>query len=306
MQENKMGTNDLVLIAAGLLPAIALCIYVYIKDRNEKEPIWFLLLLFSAGAFCCFPALLLERGIESALNSMFAGSMIVENGELYMQAGPYYAYHVLDNYFGVALVEEGLKWLALFLLTRNSRHFNSLFDGLIYAVFVSLGFAAYENVQYVLTYGLQTALVRSYSAVPGHMFNAVFMGYFYTLWHLYRFVRRAEGSLVKSGTIACRNMNAHFNSVSLGWLLALSLIVPVIIHGTYDFCLSIDSVLAYIFFYVMLITLYVLCFIRIHKLSKRDNSQDNLAVVMLTAAHPELASVFGILNGNSGNTVGRF
>lgn len=292
-----MGTSDLLLIVTGLLPAVALCIYVYIKDRNEKEPIWLLLLLFALGAFCCFPALFLEQGIGSLLDGLFADSMIVEDGVLYK---------ILDNYFGVALVEEGLKWLVLFLVTRNSRHFNSLFDGLIYAVFVSLGFAAYENVQYVLTYGLQTALVRAYSAVPGHMFNAVFMGYYYTLWHLYRFIRRVEGSMVANGKLSGRNMNAHFNTVSLGWLLALSLIVPVLIHGTYDFCLSIDSVFAFIFFYVMLAALYVLCFVRIHKLSKRDSSQDNLAVVMLTAAHPELGSVFGILNGDSGNTAGKF
>ena len=85
-----MDTNTLILIAAGLLPAIALCIYVYIKDWNEKEPIRFLLLLFVLGMLCCFPALWLEIFSGSILDSIFAGSMIIEDGEIYMQTGAYY------------------------------------------------------------------------------------------------------------------------------------------------------------------------------------------------------------------------
>ncbi len=287
--------HPILLIVLGLLPAVALCVYVYIKDKHEKEPIWLLILLFALGAFCCFPALHLELLADGLISGAFSGSTYVEDGVFYMATLPYYLYHITDNFFGVALIEEGLKWLVLFFVTRNSKHFNSLFDGLIYAVFVSLGFAAYENITYVLSTGTHTALIRAFSAVPGHMFNAVFMGYYYTLWHLYRFVRKAEASLVSSGTIPCRNLSARFNSVSLGWLLALSLIVPVIIHGTYDFCLSIDSDIAYIGFYLLLAVLYVFCFLRIRKLSKHDNSQDRLTAALLVKAHPELRSVFGLM-----------
>jgi hypothetical protein len=46
-------------------------------------------------------------------------------------------------------------------------YFSQKFDGIVYAVFVSMGFAAIENIMYVFDYGYQTGLVRAFTAVPG-------------------------------------------------------------------------------------------------------------------------------------------
>ena len=85
-------------------------------------------------------------------------------------------------YFGVvAFSEEGAKYFLLKRRTWNSAAFNCQFDGVVYAVFVSLGFALWENISYVLMYGLSTALVRAVTAVPGHACFGVFMGVWYGL-----------------------------------------------------------------------------------------------------------------------------
>ena len=109
-----------------------------------------------------------------------------------------------------AVPEESAKLLALWLLLRNNKVFDEHFDGIVYAVFVSLGFAAIENVGYVLMAGenwMSTALMRALLAVPGHYAFAILMGYYYALYH---FVERSK-----------RN----------AWFMFL---MPVLAHGVYD------------------------------------------------------------------------
>ncbi|MBQ1224165.1 MAG: PrsW family intramembrane metalloprotease, partial [Oscillospiraceae bacterium] len=138
-----MGLNEILLVCAALLPALVLCIFVFIKDRVEKEPFSLLLLLFILGVISCFPAAEIEGVLFSALDGIFAPFTYVKDGVTYLSGISYYIYHALKYFIGVALVEEGVKFLALFLVTRNNKNFNCLFDGLIYSVFVSLGFAAF-------------------------------------------------------------------------------------------------------------------------------------------------------------------
>ena len=154
-----------VYILAAVLPAWFLLRYIYRHDAVEKEP---------AGLL----ASLLLMGVVSALCS----GVLEGLGEavLYRLVDPGSPlYTVLLAFFVVALVEEGTKFLFLYIRTWRNPNFNYRFDGIVYAVFVSLGFAAFENIQYVLRYGLSVALPRAIFAVPGHMAFAVFMGLFY-------------------------------------------------------------------------------------------------------------------------------
>jgi RsiW-degrading membrane proteinase PrsW (M82 family) len=78
----------------------------------------------------------------------------------------------------VALVEEFSKFAFVrFVLYRN-KNFNEPFDGIVYAVMVSMGFATFENVMYVYSYGLETGILRMFTAVPAHATFGVIMGYF--------------------------------------------------------------------------------------------------------------------------------
>ena len=141
-----MSLNEILLIIAALLPAIVLLIYVYIKDRAEKEPLHILLLLLGAGALIIIPSIIFELIFGSVIDIAFG---VTDESLASLATDPvlYRIYSGISMLLGVALVEEFFKWISMLLITRKSKHFNSLFDGLIYAIFVSLGFAALENVK---------------------------------------------------------------------------------------------------------------------------------------------------------------
>ena len=115
----------------------------------------------------------------------------------------------------VAVVEEGAKFLLLKRQTWDHPAFNYRFDGVVYAAFVSLGFAAFENVYYIFGYGLSVALPRALLAIPGHLAFSVFMGMYYG---------RARLQANRK-----HHVSAAFN-LWAGYLIAVAL------HGFYDAC----------------------------------------------------------------------
>ena len=118
-------------------------------------------------------------------------------------------------YFGVvAFSEEGFKYLLLKRQTWQSPHFNCLFDGVVYATFVSLGFALWENIGYVLRFGLATAVARAITAVPGHACFGVFMGVWYGV------AKRKE----LAGELSAARWSRFF-----------AVLVPALLHGLYDY-----------------------------------------------------------------------
>lgn len=154
-----------ILIAAAVIPAFILLVRIYRLDRLEKEPVNLLLALVILGVISTALASLSEQ----------LGDFVLS----YFLPEKHPAYPFL-LYFGVvAFSEEGFKYLLLKNRTWRSPHFNCQFDGVVYAAFVSLGFALWENIGYVLHYGLATALARAVTAIPGHACFGVFMGVWY-------------------------------------------------------------------------------------------------------------------------------
>lgn len=147
-------------------------------------------------------------------------------------------------FFSVALPEEGAKLLMLWLLLRNNPYFDERFDGIVYAVCVGMGFAAVENVLYLFSNydsWLSVGIVRALFAVPGHFFDAVIMGYYYSHYHF--------------GTR--RNPATK----------ALILAAPVVAHGIYDgilFSYDIDDGVA-----VVALILFLIFFNRLKKTGRR-------------------------------------
>ena len=156
-----------ILIAAAVIPAIVLLRFVYKEDRLDKESPGLLLSLVIFGILSTFAAIVTEQIGEAIL-----GILLPQNST---------AYNALLYFVVVALSEEGFKYLLLKKRTWYSGEFNCQFDGVVYAVFIALGFALWENISYVLMYGLGTAAIRAVTAVPGHACFGVFMGAFYGL-----------------------------------------------------------------------------------------------------------------------------
>ena len=148
-----MLSSILFLVAAALLPPLVLLRVVYQMDK--------LLALFFRGALAMVPILVLEVVADQFID-FFPWRPIV-----YL----FLAYFVVPGF-----IEEGVKYRVLLRRTWNEPHFNHRFDGVVYGVFVSLGFAAVENVLYVLTSGFSTAVVRAIFSIPGHAMFGVVMG----------------------------------------------------------------------------------------------------------------------------------
>lgn len=232
-------TYNAILIAAAVIPAIFLLIRVYRSDRLEKETPMLLGRLVLAGIVSTQIALLLER-----ISSNILYNFVDYDTTLY---------RVLLYFVCVAVSEEGAKYFVLKRNTWRSVEFNCLFDGLVYATFVSLGFALWENISYVMHYGLTNAVVRAFTAIPGHACFGVFMGVFYSASKMY----------------SCRGDRSRSKMFAF-----LSVLVPVLIHGAYDYIATINSEYISYYFVAFIIVLFVVSNMIIKNLSANDRYMD--------------------------------
>lgn len=139
-------------ILAAVLPAIFLLRYIYKHDTVDKEPPGLLLSLILMGIVAALMSIVLEIIGEKILNDQIS------------QDDKYYK--IILAFAVVAVVEEGTKFLLMKLKTWKNPNFNYSFDGIVYAVSVSLGFAAFENIKYVMNFGLSVALRARCSPFP--------------------------------------------------------------------------------------------------------------------------------------------
>ncbi len=225
------------LIAAAVIPAAVLLIYVYRKDRIEKEPDSLLLQLVVFGAISTLLAVVAES-VGAGLLAVF-----LPGGENHPAYG-FWMFFVV-----VGLSEEFFKYLVLRWRTWRSPHFNCQFDGLVYAVFVSLGFALWENIGYVLMYGFGAALMRAITAVPGHASFGVFMG------ACYGFARRSA--------------NRGEAGKSRLWRV-LAVLLPAMIHGCYDYIALSENGGVTVTFLVFVVAVFGTAFLLVKKLSDAD------------------------------------
>lgn len=224
------------LMFIALLPAVVLVVYIYRKDRTDKEPPALLAKLLGYGALSCLPAIVVELILSAVIERLNVRNV--------------YLGYFLEAFVVAGLTEETCKFLFL-RTTWRSPAFDYQFDAIVYAVMVALGFAAFENVKYVYSYGFATGLVRAVTAVPGHAIFGVFMGYFYGYAKLSDYWGRDE------------DRKAY---------LALSVVVPILLHGCYDFLAFAqegDSRFT-LLFYAYLIALYVFGIRRVNRSSRDD------------------------------------
>ena len=223
------------LIAAAVLPAIFLLVKVYRSDRIEKESPLLIGRLVLGGIVSTFFALVSERLFGVLLNA----AVPVDSK----------AYNVL-LYFGVVAISEELsKYVLLKKRTWNNPEFNCQYDGVVYATAISLGFALWENISYVTMYGFTTALVRAVTAVPGHACFGVFMGVFY--------------SLAKSNDYLGNKQRASFFNT-------LAVVVPVLLHGAYDYIASIEVRDFSWTFIIFVVALFAVSFLLVNRMAKND------------------------------------
>jgi RsiW-degrading membrane proteinase PrsW (M82 family) len=151
------------LLALAIAPGAAITLYIYSKDKYDREPLKPLLISFLLGMVATAPAILIQTSLKPALY-------------LYCQDFTVWYYFFL-SFIIVAASEEGSKFLMLRFYAYRNKAFNEPFDGIIYSVMISMGFATLENIGYVLNYGFKTGIIRMFLSVPSHGAFAVMMGY---------------------------------------------------------------------------------------------------------------------------------
>ncbi|MCQ2273737.1 MAG: PrsW family glutamic-type intramembrane protease [Bacteroidales bacterium] len=190
------------ILSLAILPVIVLAWVVYRQDRFEREPIRMLLKAFFFGAAAILPAIVLE----SVLSAFTPQIPIV--------SGAYTGFVV------AGCSEELCKLLMLRWAVWRSKEFDEYFDGIVYACFVSLGFACFENIAYVFqsdSYAdaLVTGSVRALLSVPGHFLFGVMMGYYFAL--------------------------AKFDQEHTSSHMLKAFLIPMLLHGTFDSLLMIPE-----------------------------------------------------------------
>ena len=197
--------ETIIILLTALLPIAILVYYIYHKDEKSPEPTGQLVKAFFYGivsiplSFCMSIPLGLI-GVYPAEATSILGS-------------------VSAAFFGAAIPEEIAKFIMLWLLLRKNRYFDEKMDGIVYAVCVSLGFAALENIMYLFTNAdsyLSVGIARAIFAVPGHFCFGILMGYYYSLAKFYPKTPKKNEALI--------------------------LVAPIIVHGLYDSILFIINV----------------------------------------------------------------
>ena len=224
-----------VLIAAAVIPAIFLLKRVNKLDKLDKESPKLLLRLVIMGIISTLIALVAEEIGTRVLGLFFTQETIL--------------YDFIMYFIVVACSEEIAKYIVLKKVTWKNPEFNCTFDGVVYAVFVSLGFALWENIGYVGMYGFEVALARAITAIPGHASFGVFMGVFYGL------AKKYEANGMPKRSKSFRNM---------------AYIIPVLLHGSYDFLATLDFAISNMIFIAFVGALFLFAFITVKKMSKDD------------------------------------
>lgn len=229
-------------LLASISPVIIFLYLIYQRD-TIKEPISILARCFIGGFGAYIIAYIVETILGFGINQL---------------TNPF-SHTFYKAVINAAIPEEAAKFYVLYKIIwkKGAHHFDQHYDGIIYAVFVSLGLAMLENITYVFNGGLGVALVRAVLSVPAHGLFAVQMGYFL--------------SKARFGSIKYQNIN-----------LALSLIVPIIFHGVFDFVLMYAEqqrqstglvILLAILFCVIVIMLWRLGLREIRIMRQKDKAQ---------------------------------
>ena len=225
----------LIYVLVAVLPAVILMVYVYRHDTIEREPAGLLLSLLWRGVLAALAAIVLEIIAQRILDHLVMPGTFLHT--------------VLTAFVVVAAVEEGTKYYFLKRRTWNDPNFNYRFDAIVYAVFVSLGFAAFENIQYVFAYGLSVAIPRALLSIPGHMAFGVYMGAYYGRARL----RENYGHRMSAGS-----------DRRAAWLY------PALLHGFYDACAMVGTTRATVIFIIFVVVTYLRMFRRLRRESERD------------------------------------
>ena len=231
---------SLICTILAIIPVIIICHFVYVKDKR-KEPKKLLVKLFGFGFLSAALTIFITIILQKLIPFFAVETTTYSNNYIAM---------FFYIFIGVALIEEFSKFILTYWGAYNNENFDELYDGIVYCVYVSIGFACIENILYVsndanigVLSGLSTAIIRGIMAVPGHAFDAVFMGHFF-------------------------GMAKYYQKKNLLY----AVLVPTLIHGLYDYGLLINNFSFVLLVIGLVIFLYIFCIKKVIKVSGENKA----------------------------------
>ncbi|WP_010650707.1 glutamic-type intramembrane protease PrsW [Oceanobacillus massiliensis] len=214
------------ILSAGIAPIVALMSFIYLKDRIT-EPLPIIVRTFISGTLLVFPIMFIQYAIttEHVSDSSF-----------------------IESFFQIALFEEFFKWFIFMFLIYNHPEFDNHYDGIVYAVSISLGFASVENILYLLTNGIEYAFLRAFFPVSSHALFGIIMGFYL-------------------GKAKMSKQNRKLN-------IALAFLFPFMLHGTYNFILKSYSQTSS-WFYLLIPFMIVLWIVALQRMKAANDSYLN-------------------------------
>jgi len=213
-------------ISAGIAPGFALLCYFYLKDEYDKEPLKDVFRVFIIGGILVFPIMFIQYVLD------------VEQ---------VFQHPILKAFISVSFFEEFFKWFFLYFLIYKTTLIDEHYDGIVYGVSISLGFATVENILYLLSFGLEYAIGRAFLPVSSHALFGVIMGYYF-----------GKAKMT--------------NDQTTSRFIFFSILIPFLLHGLYDY------ILLSINFWVQIMIVFMIflwCF-ALHKVKKAKHAQNEI------------------------------
>ncbi|MFG6148671.1 glutamic-type intramembrane protease PrsW [Halobacillus sp. B23F22_1] len=212
------------ILTAAVAPAVALMTFIYLSKRIELEPLPLIIRMFILGAILVFPLMFIQYAFES---------------EAIFQSP------IMKSIFLAGLLEEFFKWFFFLFVAYRHADFDHHYDGIIYGVAISLGFATLENIIYLFANGIEIALLRAVFPVSSHALFGLLMGFY---------MGKAKFSL-------------RYRRLSI----SLALIIPVVLHSLYDY-----FIVSSIWLYLIIPFMIFLWLISVRKINLANKHHDNL------------------------------
>jgi protease PrsW len=202
----------LILVLVAIAPPIAFLTFILRHDRAEPEPIRMVLKIMVLGALSIIPAAIIQLAVLD--QPFFQGGGIIGAA--------------LESFLVVAPSEELVKLAVVLIFAWSNRNFNERFDGIVYTGAAAIGFALAENIFYVLDLGLTVGILRAVTAIPGHTFTGVLMGY-YVGKAKFSETTSARNLNILKGFLIAYSLHALYNTLVLSDTAAALLMVPLVI-----------------------------------------------------------------------------
>ncbi len=226
------------LLSLCVIPSMLILWYIYIKDKSEKEPFYLIIILFIGGIISCLISILI-----SILSKQYIPYLNMN----------YYNMNIFEIFVKVFVVitlsEELTKWIINYITIWRNKNFKHIYDPIIYSACTALGFATFENIIYVTNYhnnGIMIAIMRGLISIPSHAVFGIYSGFYL--------------GISKNAYVCDKKDKALKYKI-------LSILVPIILHFTFDILLIKTNIIKYSLFIIYLTILYITALKKIKRLS---------------------------------------